>query len=189
MSEIDLWVNKFEKLRYEIVRGNDKYRKNYDLNQLKLEDQDEATILCIDEKIVSFSFLYYRNEKTFTWSNAARVLNRFWLSPKLRELRWSWNHSLLKLKISDLMIDAQIKKALTKNYEFVFISRHWPATNWQKHFLIKNTKWQGDENFMYKVANCKLSTCWQHCVWLPLKDNKYFPLQKIKLSDFRNELL
>lgn len=188
LNELNIWKNYFEKLRSEILYKKEKLWENYTYSNLNLEEQDEATIIFKDEQIIAFSFLYHRS----FWQNTARTLNRFWISPKYRKQKWTINHQMtqeLGISICDIMFDKQINFANNKNYDFVFVSREYPAFAWQKNFVKKNTDWNCNFDSLWHVANGKQKSCWQHCVWKKLSNKKLFPLNSMTLHEFKHNFL
>ena len=185
LAEIELWHDQFEFVRKQILMGQDRLRKNYGIDRLNLNQQEEASILFVDNEIASFSFLYHKID----WKNAARVLNRFWLAPKYRGNKWTTIHPITKvlnIGISDLMIDHQLSAAKKKKYDYIFVSRSQPALAWQRNFLKKNKLWAGTGDILYKTVNGNLLDSWQVCVWLNIGNlETQFPLESIHIETYK----
>jgi len=178
LTNIDkkLWIDDFEYLRNQILNSNDNLKNNYSKQNLDLNDQDEATIV-YDNKIIAFSFL----QKRKFWGNINRSLSRYYIIPEIRSSRFKSGNNITKL-----MLNVQIKKAISLEREFVFISRKYPSFKWQNNFISVFNEWKNDVDHLYQVCQNNSLSCWQHCVYLNIKNvNNSFNLPKVNLNNMK----
>lgn len=173
------WLADFEKARFQILDGNDKKKQNYSEKNLNINEQDQASVVYINEELAGFSFVLTRP----LWKNNSRVLNRYYILPKFRN-----NFFRSSNIFSKLMLDHQTAFAKKMLRDCVFISRERPAIGWIRQFLKKNPNWKSDPNSLFEVCEAKNLQCWQHCVWLNLEKNCDFSLNKRSVADFSNHM-
>lgn len=190
LKDYEIWKEQFEKIRNKITLSNDKLASNYSNLNLNLNEQEDATIIFIEGKIIAFSFLFVRSY----WRefNVARTLNRFWIDPEYRSTSWTTKHPMtvnLGYSICDVMFEKQLVTAKNKNYDFIFVSRTYPAKAWQYNFVKKNTDWQCENHVVWQIIKGNNKNCWHHCVWLRLNTKTNFPFPSISIDEFKKKYL
>jgi hypothetical protein len=169
LSDKNLWIDEFEDLRKKILQGADNLRSNYDQKNLDINGQEEATII-LDNGIVAFSFLQHRS----FWGNASRVLSRYYIVPQHRS-RYFKSGS----RITEIMLEVQISAAKKISRDFVFVSREYPSTKWQKNYVARHQSWCATFEVLHQVCNANAMSCWQQCAYLSISENDLeFPLPK-----------
>lgn len=170
LNQINVWIDQFESLRLKILKSNDRKKINYSTDNLKIDSQDAASIVFVNDKIAAFSFLYSQKN----WHKTSRTLSRYYITPEFRASFFD-----VRNQFTNLMLLKQVEVAISFQKDFVFISREYPALGWLKSIYNNPNnkfKWQTDQNFLYQTCYSDSAECWQHCVWLQLGHSKNFPL-------------
>lgn len=170
----DEWYQQFNHTKTFIINSNDKLADSY--KHLWNTEVKEATILFYKNEIICLSFFI---QKKYWRSDVGELLNRFWLNPSYRGFSWLKNHPISsKLginSIGELMLQKQLDFAISNNYRFVFVSRKYPAINWQESFIKKfnNWNWISYPKLLWEVrSNLDIKNTWETCVWLNLQNTQ-----------------
>lgn len=161
INDINHWYKDFELVLEKIKSSNDRYKDNYVKDNFNLFDQEDVSVIYLEDKLVAFSSVY---SSPVYPKNTYRILNRFWKDELVR-----WNGY-----VSITMLKHQLKVLKELNADCGFISaqgyrKRW-MENWIDRAILKGFNFKQIDG-MVKVCNGGYKNCWHNVGYILINNN------------------
>ena len=141
-------------------------KENYSPEKLNLKSQLAISTYEIDNEILGFSTVLYRD----IFYNGARILNRFIKSKKYRFVNKTKMKSFVTPE-TQLMLKQQIEVVKNAGFDFAFMSREGSIPKSNMVHFTKSMPWCNwfipDERYRLCPSG---EACWQHITVAPISD-------------------